>query len=52
MVQETNLNGKIVFKCEKCGYLYKEIEKAEECESWCKKHKSCNLQITKYAIKL
>jgi len=52
MVEETNLNGKIVHKCEKCGWLYRKRELAEKCESWCKKHKSCNLEIAMHAIKL
>lgn len=52
MVVEENLEGEIVFKCMKCGWIYKDIEKAEECESWCRKHKSCNLNITKHSIKI
>ena len=52
MVKETNLNGKIVFTCEKCGWLYKDIAIAEKCQEWCTKHHSCNLEYQKYAIKL
>ena len=52
MVDETNLDGKIVYKCMKCGYLYRNKHKAIECEEWCTQTKSCNLIITKYAIKL
>jgi uncharacterized protein YcsI (UPF0317 family) len=52
MVSETNLEGKTVFKCEKCGWLYKDGKMAERCEGWCEKHKSCNLNIVKHAIKL
>lgn len=52
MVEETNLEGKIVYKCMKCGWLYRKRELAEKCQAWCKKHKSCNLEIAKYAIKL
>lgn len=25
---------------------------AKECQAWCSKHKSCNLEITKYAVNL
>ncbi|MEK6871358.1 MAG: hypothetical protein AABX16_00470 [Nanoarchaeota archaeon] len=52
MVEETNFKGKIVFKCMKCGYLYRDKSKAIECEEWCNRSKSCNLSITKYAIKM
>ena len=52
MVSETNLEGAMVYKCDKCGWLYEEMEIAEKCESWCQKHKSCNLNYQKYAIKL
>ena len=52
MVEETNFEGKILFKCMKCRYLYKDKKIAEKCEKWCEKHHSCNLLITKHAIKL
>lgn len=42
---------KELYKCPECGFEYKEKEWAEKCEAWCKKHKSCNLEITKYAVK-
>lgn len=46
MVKKGNGN----FQCEECGLEYKEKERAEECEIWCKEHNSCNLEITKYAV--
>ncbi|MBS3093959.1 hypothetical protein J4456_05260 [Candidatus Pacearchaeota archaeon] len=52
MAQEVNLEGKIVYKCEKCGWLYRRGKIAEKCQAWCEKHKSCNLEIAKYAIKI
>ena len=52
MVEETNLEGNIVYKCEKCGWLYRKREFADKCQAWCEKHKSCNLEIAKHAIKL
>ena len=52
MVNETNLEGEIVFKCMKCGWLYRDEKMARKCEAWCKKHKSCNLEIAKHAIKI
>jgi len=30
---------------------YAEKEIAEKCQAWCSEHKSCNLDITKYAVK-
>ncbi len=39
------------YECSECHYVYKEKKWAEKCEAWCKKHKSCNLNITKNAIK-
>ncbi len=39
-----------LYYCEECGLAYKDKKKAVECENWCKKHKSCNLEIIKYSI--
>jgi len=52
MVAETNLEGNIVYKCEKCGWFYREKSIAQKCQSWCEKHKSCNLNYQKKAIKI
>ena len=52
MTEETNFKGRIVYKCMKCGWLYKDEDLAKKCEKWCKKHKSCNLEIAKHAIKI
>lgn len=46
---ETDKKNKL-YKCPACGLKYKEQEWAEKCEEWCKKHKSCNLEITKHAL--
>lgn len=51
MVKKENLEGKTVYKCEECGFYYKTKSLAEKCETFCKKHKSCSLEITKHAIK-
>ena len=37
--------------CEECKLRYNEKSWAEKCEVWCKKYKSCNLEITKHAVK-
>lgn len=40
------------YQCEECGFFYKTENLAKKCENWCKKNKSCNLKITKYAVKI
>ena len=42
---------KKLFQCKECGLYYKTKEMVQKCELWCKKHKSCNLEITKHALK-
>lgn len=39
-----------LYKCPECGFTYTDKEWAEKCEAWCKKYKSCNLEIIKYAV--
>jgi len=51
MVQETNLEGQIVFKCEKCGWMYRDKSIAEKCENYCEKHRACNIEYQRFAIK-
>ena len=48
MVKEIKNKG--YHECEECKLMYKDKVWAEKCEKWCKKYKSCNLEITKYAI--
>lgn len=43
------INDEKVYQCEECGFEYEEKEWAEKCEAWCKKHHSCNIEITKHA---
>lgn len=50
MVREVQKDNAVRFQCEECGLLYAEREMAEKCQAWCAEHKSCNLEITKYAI--
>ncbi|MBI5392221.1 hypothetical protein HZB00_04430 [Candidatus Woesearchaeota archaeon] len=37
--------------CDECKLKYGDNALAQKCENWCRKHKSCNLEITKHAIK-
>lgn len=41
----------IYFQCRECRFIYKEKEWAEKCEAWCKKYNSCNIEITRHAVK-
>jgi len=40
-----------IYKCPECGIEYYEKEWAEKCETWCKEHKTCNVEIIKHAVK-
>ncbi|MBT4804691.1 hypothetical protein HON71_00810 [Candidatus Woesearchaeota archaeon] len=40
-----------LFQCKECNFWYKDKEMAEKCEKWCKEHHSCNMEITKFAVK-
>jgi len=42
--------AKACYVCEACGFAYHEEELARKCETWCKKHNSCNIEITKNSI--
>lgn len=44
-------NIKELYQCEECGLKYADRKWAEKCEVWCKKYKSCNLDIIDSAIK-
>ena len=52
MVKEVIKNNKTYFKCEICNFFYKEKKWAQKCENFCKKHKSCSLEITKHSVKV
>ncbi len=48
---KSNKDKDVLYKCHECGFWYKEEKWAEKCEAWCKKHKSCNLEITKHSLR-
>lgn len=50
-LKNANQKNRKLFQCSECGLRYAEKEIAEKCEAWCKEHKSCNLDIIKYAEK-
>ena len=39
-----------IYQYEECDLLYLDASWAGKCEEWCRKHKSCNLEITNHAI--
>jgi len=39
------------YQCPICHLRYREKDWVIKCEDWCKKHKSCNLEIIKHQIK-
>jgi len=41
---------KEIYICEVCNFAYKYKETAGKCEEWCRKNKSCSLEITKKSI--
>ena len=45
-------DNKILSTCPECGLSYRDKTRAEKCEKWCKENHSCNLEITKHAVKL
>lgn len=52
MVRKIEKQGKEYFQCDECKFLYEDKIWAEKCEKWCKEKHSCNLDITKHAIKI
>jgi beta-lactamase regulating signal transducer with metallopeptidase domain len=48
--ESCNHQDSVLYKCPECGLEYQEKEWAEKCEAWCRKNKSCNLEITKHSI--
>lgn len=52
MVKVIQQNNKEPYQCLECGLKYKEKKWVEKCEIWCKKNKSCNLEIIKHAVNI
>ncbi|MBI5392346.1 hypothetical protein HZA96_00620 [Candidatus Woesearchaeota archaeon] len=44
------MNEKL-FSCNICGINYQEEIYAKQCNEWCKRNNSCNLNIIKHAVK-
>jgi len=52
MVKKIDHKGKKYYQCNICRFYYKTKDFAQKCEYFCKKYKSCSLEITKHAVKL
>ncbi|MEK6900592.1 MAG: hypothetical protein AABX05_05695 [Nanoarchaeota archaeon] len=52
MVKKQQYKGKSLFRCGSCSLLYLKEAIAYDCEVYCKKHKSCSLEISKQAVRL
>ena len=52
MVKKEQFQGKETFKCEDCGLHYSDKQIAQDCENFCRTHKSCSGEITKKSIEL
>ena len=48
---KTIRQARAYYICEECNMGYADKKVAEECEAFCKKHKSCNLELMKKACK-
>lgn len=44
-------NGVKLHVCKACGFAYKDKKWADACYQWCSAHNSCNIEITKHAMK-
>ncbi len=50
MVKSLLKNEVKIFECERCHFQYASESDAKDCETWCSKHMSCNLEIIKKAL--
>jgi len=50
MAKMIKKENKKYYQCGICKFVYKDKNWADKCEEWCKKHKSCNMSITNYAV--
>lgn len=52
MTQVIQRSGGTYHQCGECKLLYGKKKLAEECEAWCREHKTCNIEITTHAVAL
>ena len=51
-MNEHNLTkgDKKLYQCPECKLWYEDKRWEEKCETWCKEHKSCNLEIISHSV--
>ncbi len=47
---EVVLKGERYYVCGECHLIYSSKDLAMKCEEWCRKHMSCNSEITSQSI--
>jgi len=52
MAKQITKNSKSYYICKECSFAYNDKKTALKCEAWCRKYKSCNTEITKYAVNI
>lgn len=50
MLKIISKKGKKLYQCKECGFQYADKDWAKKCEEWCKKHHSCNIEITSHGL--
>lgn len=50
MKMENKKNQMQLYQCSECGFKYESKEWAQKCETWCKEHHTCNIEIISHAI--
>lgn len=50
MVEKTEFEGEEAYRCEACGFHYREKEVAEKCEEYCNKNNICKSEITEKSL--
>ena len=51
MEKELKINNDKYYYCEICKLVYRQKKYAKKCKDWCKKNKSCSLEITRHSTK-
>lgn len=50
MVVEEEFEGEKAFKCEECGFHYRDRGMAERCEKHCRDYSACDTEIVESSL--
>jgi len=50
MASRITKENDLLFQCDECRMLYKELKWALKCEAFCKKNRQCSLEIMEHAV--